>query len=53
MVENCKVNDCRQRELRAALENAEQFLCLYIDGASSIDDAKRTLTHVREALNEK
>lgn len=52
MAENCKVDDCRQREMRSALENAEQFLCLYIGGASSIDDAKHTLEHVREALGQ-
>lgn len=36
--------------LRAALENAEQFLELYINGASSIEDGKHTLSHVSSAL---
>ena len=36
--------------LRAALENAEQFLDLFVNGASSLADGRHTLAHIREAL---
>lgn len=36
--------------LRSALENAEQFVDLYLNGVSSISDGMQTLDHIKDAL---
>ena len=38
-------------QLRVALENAEQFLELFVAGFGCIEDGKYTLSHVNTALN--
>ena len=42
--------DTEIERLRAALENAEQFLKLFVAGYGGIKDATYTLSHIREAL---
>ena len=42
--------DAEIARLRGALENAEQFIDLYVNGVSSIEDGRHTLAHIRSAL---
>jgi hypothetical protein len=45
-----KASMAKIERLRAALENAEQFLDLFVNGTASIQDGQHTLSHVRVAL---
>ncbi len=48
--ELCAAREAEIERLVAALENADQFIDLYVNGVSSMEDGKNTLSHVRAAL---